>query len=106
MKTWILRADTLCAQIFLKTSPEAEACLCRTIPCQKKLQKSSRKKDLQKFAHYVAEEIELACGAGTESQLVLCAEGELLKELRRQFSDEVKQVIVGVNTLKRVPRYA
>ena len=71
MRTWILCADKLCAKLFMKKSPQDEACLCRTISCPKTSKNSHQKKELSEFAHYVAEEIEIACGAGTDSRLVL-----------------------------------
>ena len=47
------------------------------------------------FAQYLAEEIEIACGCGTDSRLVVCAERKVLKELRKRLSRQVQQVIVG-----------
>ena len=88
MRTWILCADNLCAKLFVRKSPDDETNLCRTIPYPPKTR-------LKKFIHYVVEEIELACGAGTESKLILCAESEILSEYMKQISPYVEGSIIG-----------
>ena len=86
MRAWILCADNLCAKIFMKKSPNDEPSLCRTIPLPS-LPASTHK--IKNFVRYVVEEIEIACGAGTESRLILCAESDLLTQYLNQLSPAV-----------------
>jgi protein required for attachment to host cells len=101
MKTWILCADNLCAEIFMKNSPQDTPHLCYTIPVSKpthqsKLSpKSKTKNSNKKFVRYIAEEIEVACGAGTDSQLIICAEKEMLSKFLDVLSINVKQSLIG-----------
>ena len=95
MRTWILCADHLCAKILTKSNTDSEACLYRTICRRKKNKKSNIEKDFRNFVHYIAEEIETACGAGTLGPLILCADRNVLKEFRKHFSLQVRQVILG-----------
>jgi protein required for attachment to host cells len=105
MKTWILCADNLCAQIFMKNSPQDTPHLCYTIPAsnvtpakskssQPKSQPKSKNSN-KKFVRYVAEEIEVACGAGTDSKLIICAEKEMLSKFMDILSLNVKQSLIG-----------
>jgi protein required for attachment to host cells len=97
MKTWILCADNLCAEIFMKNSPQDTPHLCYTIPVSKPAHqsKSKSKNSNKKFVRYIAEEIEVACGAGTDSQLIICAEKEMLSKFLDVLSINVKQSLIG-----------
>jgi protein required for attachment to host cells len=103
MKTWILCADNLCAEIFMKNGPQDMPHLCYTIPVSKpshqsKLKPKSKTKSKdsnKKFVRYIAEEIEVACGAGTDSQLIICAEKEMLSKFLDVLSINVKQSLIG-----------
>ncbi len=95
MRMWILCADNLGAKIFLKNSPEDEACLCHTIPYPMKKSKSKYKETPREFIQYVVEEIEIACGSETGSGLILCADSKILTEYFKQFSQTVKSSLVG-----------
>ena len=103
MKTWILCADNLCAEIFLKNDPQDKPHLCYTIPVSniasqsqsKSKIKSKSKNSNKKFVRYVAEELEVACGAGTDSQLIICAEKEMLSKFMDVLSVTVKQSLIG-----------
>ena len=93
MRTWILCADNLCAKIFVKRTDEDRARLYYTIPGPRRNSRS--RQNTKEFIRYVADEIELACGAGTDSQLILCAEKEMLSHFCKRFSGQVKGVLVG-----------
>jgi hypothetical protein len=95
MRTWILCADNLCAKIFLKSTSIDELKLYRTIFCPQKLLRDLKTEKFKSFIRYVSDEIEIACGAGTETQLVLCAEKKILKEFHRQFSSQVRSAVVA-----------
>jgi len=95
VRTWILCVDDLCAKILTKKTKDDGASLCRTIRNSKRFKVSKSGKIFSHFASYVAEEIEIACGAGTETYLILCAENKVLQELLKHFSTQVKQAIVG-----------
>lgn len=92
MRTWILCADTLCAKIYQMKAPSDDAHLAYTIPCPKK-GRSSR--NIQGFIRELSELVEIACGAGTESQLILCAEPKLLSKIYKLLSAAVKGVVIG-----------
>jgi len=95
MKTWILCADNLCAEIFMKNSPQDTPHLCYTIPASNVTPQSKSKNSNKKFVRYIAEEIEVACGAGTDSQLIICAEKEMLSKFLDVLSINVKQSLIG-----------
>jgi protein required for attachment to host cells len=96
MKTWILCADNLCAEIFMKNGPQDTPHLCYKIPVSKPTDQSkSKSKTNKKFVRYIAEEIEIACGAGTDSQLIICAEKEMLSKFLDVLSINVKQSLIG-----------
>ncbi|MDR3606622.1 MAG: hypothetical protein P4M08_04480 [Oligoflexia bacterium] len=86
-RTWIVCADDCRAKLFVKKGPCEQACLCRTIPRPNEA--------LNEFVHYVVEEIEVACGEGTESGLILCGENEILAEYIKQLSDSVRGSVIG-----------
>lgn len=94
MKTWILCADPLCAKILMKNNDRDEARLCYTIPAQS-LALDSGQLD-KKFVRYIAEEVDLACGAGTDSQLIICAESSLLAQILTSLNEGTRKCLVGI----------
>jgi hypothetical protein len=101
MRIWILCANQTGAEIFLKKTPVDEPCLCRTIP-YKKNSKSKRKK-VQDFIQYVNEEMEIACGAGTDARLIVCAKKKLLTNFKKHLSDQVRDAIIETFEMDSYP---
>ena len=85
MRTWILCIDKAVAKVFAKEGTDEQPRLCYTL-------KSSHRSKTN-FLKYVAEEMELAAGAGTDNQLEVYGEADLLKKLTKKFSHEVRHSI-------------
>jgi hypothetical protein len=83
MNAWILCADPLRAKIFFKKNVHSPATLYRTITRRKPRATAS-------YVKYLAEEIDLACGAGTQSQLIVCGKRSLLDHLVARLSPEAR----------------
>ena len=83
MRIWIVYADDKEAKIFLKKDPTGEPCLCRTIRCKSK-----------NFIRYVSEEMEIACGAGTDARLILQVKKNMLSRFKKQLSDQVRGAMI------------
>jgi hypothetical protein len=82
MKTWILCLDKQSANVFTRDANHGSARLCYTL-------KSSHRSKAS-FLKYIAEEMELACGAGTNNDLIVIGEQDLVDRITRLFSWEVK----------------
>ncbi len=87
MNAWILFADPLRAKIFFKKDSRSPAILYRTITRRKP-------KPTASFLKYVAEEIDLACGAGTRNELIVCGKRSLLPRLVASLSPEARSHLV------------
>ena len=58
------------------------------------LEESQRISD--SFANYVAEEIEIACGCGTNSALIMSGESADVQKICKCLSPAVKKSIIGI----------
>lgn len=48
------------------------------------------------FVRYLAEELEVACGSGTDSRLILCANDGFLDSIVRSLSPLAREAIIGL----------
>ena len=97
MRTWILCLDSWCAKIFMRKQDADDAHLFNVIP-RREVDQSSKEvlNDGIQFIRYVADEIEVACGSGTDSQLIICAEDEVLSKVMPALSSSVRSSIIGL----------
>jgi hypothetical protein len=87
MNAWILFADPLCAKIFFKKDNRSPAVLYRKITRRKP-------KPTEIFLKYVAEEIDLACGAGTRNELIVLGKRPLVSRLVAKLGPEARSHLV------------
>ena len=90
MKTWILLAATSGAAVLLYDSISRQARLFRKIPPPESRKETSS----ESFAEYLAEAMEVACGAGTSAKLAVFADPEMLAAIVRHLSRETRSVLV------------
>lgn len=87
MKTWILVAASTSAAVFLFDSVTQSLYLSRNI-------KGRRFGRLNRFAKYLCEEVEIACGAGTDASLILCGEAQILDQIQFGLSESIRSVVL------------
>jgi hypothetical protein len=81
-KTWIVCIENKSAQIFARDEKKGADQLCYTI--------NSSHRSKNGFLKYIAEEMELACGWGTNNNLVIQGEQGLVKRITELCSYEVR----------------
>jgi len=84
-KTWTLCLDKNSAKIFVRDERNQTDQLCYTI--------DSSIQPKTSFLKYIAEEMELACGWGTNNNLVVRGEQNIVKKITKLFSYEVRSSI-------------
>ncbi len=86
--TWILRADRGKGRILVRRGSSGPELLYRLVV------RRTGEGSLERFTRYLARELELACGAGTESRLDLRAPKVVALKVRKRLSDQVAQRLV------------
>ena len=87
MKTWIFCAESHSAKVF-RTSEDRELQYCSdvvTVPGERR-----------RFSRYLADEIEIACGGGTDSRFMICGDPTLINNVCQCLSDGVRGLIIGI----------
>jgi hypothetical protein len=102
MKTWILMAASSGAAVYLYDSITQRVNLARRIQYRRSPGASAESRS-DAFAHYLAEEMDVACGAGTNARLAVFADAKMLGAILKNIAQETKSVVV--RTLK-VPALA
>ena len=50
----------------------------------------------RRFCRYLADEIEPACGSGTESRFLICGDPSLVSDVCQCLNDRVRSLIIGI----------
>jgi len=119
MKAWIMLIDPLKISVFHANSSKNDVTLYTVIQNgdgdmsefpkrgqgqgQGQGQQQQIKQISDDFAHYVAEEIEIACGCGTNTGLIFSGETSDVQKVCRSLSPAVKGSIIGITPKGYIP---
>jgi hypothetical protein len=87
MKTWIFCAETGHAKVF-RTSEDHGLQFCSEVVTDPG--------ERRKFSRYLADEIEIACGGGTDCRFLICGDPALVNSVCQCLSDGVRKLIIGI----------
>lgn len=97
MKAWIMLIDPLSTTVFQISSHKREISFSTTIENSLPSRSSSKSEEISdQFAHYIAEEMEIACGCGTYSALIIAGESDDVKKICKCLSPVTKSNIIGI----------
>ncbi len=97
MNAWIMLIDPLRTSVFRASTSKKELTFSTVI---KNTGTFSSLEDTKKisddFAHYIAEEIEIACGCGTNSALIISGDTNDVQKVCKCLSSSAKSNIIGI----------
>lgn len=97
MKTWIMSVDLFRVSVF-QINPERKEVQFSTLiksPYPALSSIVSRQISID-FAQYIAEEIEIACGCGTDNQVILSGSTIDTQKIFHCLSESVKCTVIGI----------
>jgi len=96
MKAWIMSIDPFRVSVFQASSNRQEIVFSTVIKNNQPISSLAIREISDGFAQYVAEEIEIACGCGTNSSLILSGNSDDVKKVCQCLSPSLKNNIIGI----------
>lgn len=97
MKAWIVLIDPFRISLFYVSSATKELTFSTIIKNTKSPHSLAETKQISDdFASYVAEEIEIACGCGTNNALIISGDSSDVKKVCKCLSRSIKNSIIGI----------
>jgi hypothetical protein len=97
MNAWIMLVDPNRVSVFRASSNRTDIIFSKVIRNLGRTRTQEESPQISDhFANYIAEEIEIACGCGTDSSLIISGESVDVHKVCNCLSSDVKKHIIGI----------
>jgi hypothetical protein len=97
MKAWIMSVEPFRVSVFQASSEQSNINFSTVIKNNQPFRSMAASKQISDgFAKYIAEEIEIACGCGTDSSLIISGDEKDVQKVCNCLSLAAKKSIIGI----------